>query len=210
MNKQTFKNEKFIDSASGGLLYSLMIVSVMLVSIVYSLVLSIFSLKDQSVLTSDTVTLINYALGPIAISIAIGILRFKKKSGFIAPLFKEKVNTKHLIATFLIFLGLTFGLGELNNYFVLFLNSLGLEISAPTLPNKTPLNVTLVIIFVAIMPAIVEEIAFRGIILSSLKNTGVWFTLIISGVLFSFFHMAPAQTIFQFLVGVIYSYIIIN
>jgi membrane protease YdiL (CAAX protease family) len=76
--------------------------------------------------------------------------------------------------------------------------------------TKTPLNIALVILFVAVMPAIFEEIAFRGIILNSLKNTGFWFSLIVSGVLFSFFHMSPAQTIFQFLVGVIYSYIILS
>jgi uncharacterized membrane protein YidH (DUF202 family) len=111
-----------------------------------------------------------------------------------------------LVITF----GMIFGLSELNNYFVTFLENLGFSLSEVTLPEMTFLNVTLVIIFVCVLPAFFEEIAFRGIILGGLKNGGKIFAILVSGAIFSLFHMSPLQTVYQFIVGVLYALIVLN
>lgn len=196
-----------VSSKDGGFLYTFIVISILLVSVVFSTVLSVIP-DDKSALFSDVKTIISYFLGPIAVCLAIGILRYKSKNETLFALSKN-FNIKPLIATICIFFGLTFSLSNLNEWFVEFLINCGFSVKTPTLPSKTPINVVLVIISVCILPALVEEFAFRHLILRSLSKTGVMFATLISGALFAFFHMSPAQTIYQFLVGSIYSLIII-
>lgn len=58
------------------------------------------------------------------------------------------------------------------------------------------------IVFAAILPAFFEEVIFRGTIASALEgNRNKLASLAISGALFSVFHMNPAQTLHQFVLG---------
>ena len=83
-------------------------------------------------------------------------------------------------------------------------------LSEIVLPEKSILNVVLVVLFVCITPAFFEEIAFRGIILGGLKNGGKIFAILVSGAVFSLFHMSPLQTVYQFIVVVLYAFIVLN
>ncbi len=193
----------------GGYLYSFMVASALLCSLIFSVILTLVSGGDQSVFTLDGVIILNYVIGPIAMLLAIGFLRYKRKSPFMVIELNRKFNKVPAIASILIFIGIFFALSNINTYFVTWLSSLGLEVPAPTLPSKTIGNVVLTIITVCILPAIVEEYAFRGILVNSLKSTGNLFAIIFSGLLFSLFHMSPSQTIYQFIVGSLYSMIIL-
>lgn len=55
----------------------------------------------------------------------------------------------------------------------------------------------------ALLPAIVEELIFRGLILKSLMKYGAAKAVIISALLFLFFHMNPGQTVYQFMLGIV-------
>ena len=56
--------------------------------------------------------------------------------------------------------------------------------------------------FACLLPAICEEVIFRGTIAQSLADSrNKWAVLAISGALFSIFHANPAQTIHQFVLG---------
>ncbi len=209
-NGENKENKSFnITAQDGGFLYSFIITSVLLISIVFSAVLSVLSTQNESIFTSDLTIILGYFLSPIAILIAIGILRYKSKSNIVLTPFSKSFDVKSLIATIFIAFGLMFGLSNLNGLFVEFLKSINLTVSEPSLPSKSVINVILVIISVCVLPAVFEEIAFRGIILKGLSRTGVIFATLISGVLFSLFHMSPAQTVYQFIVGSVYSLIII-
>ncbi len=209
MDNRDKQNLNTITSEDGGFAYSFSVISILLCSIIYSTVLSVIASKDLAVFSSDIVILFNYILSPIAICLAIGILRYKSKKNYIALTLSNNFSVKPMIASLLIGFGLMFGLSKLNELFVGVLSSLGLEVSSPTLPTNTPINVILVIISVCLLPSIFEEFLFRGLILKSLSKTGIIFATLISGALFSIFHMSPAQTIYQFVVGCIYSLIII-
>lgn len=209
MNTNGKKNLNTITAEDGGFAFSFTVISILLISIIYSTVLSVIAGKDLSVFSSDAVLIINYLLSPIAICLAIGILRYKNKKNYISLTLSKRFEFKPFIATFLIGLGLSFGLSELNVIFVNFLSKLGLKVSVPTLPSNTPFNVFAVVLSVCVLPAVFEEFLFRGVILSGLKKTGVVFATLISGGLFSLFHMSPSQTVYQFVVGALYSLIII-
>lgn len=209
MNNRDKQNLNIITAEDGGFAYSFSVIAILLISIIYSTILSVVSVKDATVLSSDIAIILNYILSPIAILLAIGILRYKSKKSHITLTLSKNFSLKPLIASLLIGFGLMFGLSKLNEYFVGFLNGLGLTISTPTLPSSTPINVILVIISVCLLPSIFEEFLFRGLILKSLSKTGILFATLISGGLFSIFHMSPAQTLYQFVVGCLYSLIII-
>lgn len=193
----------------GGYLYSFIVASAILCSLIFSVILTLVSGGEQSVFALDGVIILNYLISPIAMLLAIGFLRYKRKAPFMVKELNRKFNKVTLLASILIFIGINISLSNLNVYFITALESLGLKVSSPLLPSKTIGNVVLTIISVCVLPAIVEEYAFRGILTNSLKSTGNLFAIIISGLLFSLFHMSPAQTIYQFLVGALYSAIII-
>ncbi len=106
--------------------------------------------------------------------------------------------------------GVMFGLGFLNDAFIGFLEKFGYKSAQTVLPPKTPVNVVLAIVCVCIVPAVLEEVLFRGFVLRSLQIKGNSFAIIVSGLLFAVFHMNPAQTLYQLVVGCFYSLIAVK
>lgn len=198
-----------LTAGDSGVLYSFAIISALIISIIFSTAALVASNGDQSIFKTDAVIILNFILSPIAILLAIGVLRLKRNSPIISALDVKSFDKFSLLATILITLGLTFGLAEVNTIFVNALQKLGLEVTAPSLPSLSFGGVLASIVCVCIIPAVVEEVLFRGLILSGLKSTGTAFAIVLSGALFSLFHMSPAQTIYQFIVGVVYAVIMI-
>lgn len=66
------------------------------------------------------------------------------------------------------------------------------------------------LISLVILPAICEELLFRGIILKGLKKHGKAFSILISAIMFSIFHMAISQTVYPLLMGILLGVIMYN
>ena len=210
MNTRKQNSEiKNLSAGDGGVLYSFAVISVLIVSIIFSTVTVALSRGNGGVFLTDAVIIINFILGPIAILLAIGVLRLRRNAPIISTLDYKSFNKFSFLAVILILLGLTFGLSEVNSIFVNALQKLGLKVSAPSLPKFSFGGVLASIVCVCVIPSVVEELLFRGLILSGLKNTGTAFAVVISGALFSLFHMSPAQTVYQFIVGMVYALIVI-
>ena len=79
-----------------------------------------------------------------------------------------------------------------------------LGISLNTLPYKLNTSGYLVsLLSVVILPAVVEELLFRGLIFKGLKPYGKVFSVTISALIFSVYHMSIDQLIYPFLVGLL-------
>ncbi len=63
------------------------------------------------------------------------------------------------------------------------------------------------IISLAILPAIFEEILFRGIIFNGLKHVGKTFSIVTTAIMFAIFHMSFSQTLYPILLGLLFSVI---
>lgn len=63
------------------------------------------------------------------------------------------------------------------------------------------------LIYMCIAAPIAEEILFRGLVLRSLEPYGKGFAVLVSAILFGFFHGSPIQTPFAMLVGLILGYV---
>ena len=62
------------------------------------------------------------------------------------------------------------------------------------------------LILVALLPAILEEIIFRGIVLSNLKNISIKKAACISGLFFALIHMDLQQFLYAFIMGIVFCY----
>ena len=58
---------------------------------------------------------------------------------------------------------------------------------------------------VAVLPALLEETIFRGVLLNGLKDFGNVGAVLLCGAVFSLYHQNPAQTIYQFCCGCAYA-----
>ncbi len=201
-NNSTQKNKLTLYDSS--IFFDFLVLLMLIFSLIYGA--STKNLDENSIV----VKVCSYLCAPLSVVGSIGLLSFKKKQNVVKFLLPKKSETITVVSMLLITFGMSFGLSELNNIFVSFLTELGFTLGEINLPEKSLLNVSLVIIFVCIVPAFFEEIAFRGIILGGLKSGGKIFAILVSGAVFSLFHMSPLQTVYQFIVGVLYAIIVLN
>jgi sodium transport system permease protein len=69
----------------------------------------------------------------------------------------------------------------------------------------------IVLIAMALTPAICEELAFRGFILSGLRHMGhKWRAIIVSSVIFGFTHLMFQQSIGTTLIGIVVGYLAVQ
>ncbi len=73
------------------------------------------------------------------------------------------------------------------------------DISVP----QSPIGILLFYIKIAVVPAIIEEWAFRGVLLKNLLPYGKGGAIIISSLLFGLAHLSPAQAIFTTIFGIL-------
>jgi membrane protease YdiL (CAAX protease family) len=74
----------------------------------------------------------------------------------------------------------------------------------------TPGNLPAAILIVAVLPALVEEICFRGAVLNASKGMSVTSAALINGILFGFIHMNPQQIPYAMFLGVVFSLYVIH
>ena len=79
----------------------------------------------------------------------------------------------------------------------------GFSSDGPRLEMENFGHYVLLVIIMAVMPAIVEELLFRGLILHSFMPFGKIVAIFASSLLFSLFHLNPTQTVYQFFLGMV-------
>lgn len=96
-------------------------------------------------------------------------------------------------------------------FFSAFLGLIGYQTSSVI--TDIPMDgglVFLALFLIAVMPAIFEELIFRGIILESTKKLGTLQACLINGFLFSLFHCNPSQTGYTFVLGAVFAFVAIR
>lgn len=91
------------------------------------------------------------------------------------------------------------------------LNSIGLYPHIPDLPYDNNIaSIIMYTISLSIIPPLVEEFAYRGIVLGSLRQYGDGFAILVSSVLFGLMHANFGQTPFAFIVGLILGFLTVR
>ena len=101
-------------------------------------------------------------------------------------------------------------LSALNGWFLDLLGGLGFEDSGILLPSLDGFGFVGVLIAVALLPAVFEELLFRGVVLKGLSTFGKAGAILLCGALFSLYHQNPAQTLYQFVCGAAFAWVALN
>ena len=80
--------------------------------------------------------------------------------------------------------------------------------AADFLHEMAMLPVLPVLVSIAVLPAVLEEFVFRGLILTNLKNLGIKKAALVSGLFFGFIHLDLQQMPYAFIMGVIFAYMV--
>ena len=130
---------------------------------------------------------------------------FSKTKFFVATKLNKAPNAAHTLwgCASVVFLVLV--MSQVNNLFLDILKEAGLSRPSVSLEN----NVAGLILCACILPAFAEEIVFRGTVAQSLYNCkSQVVAVVVSGALFSVFHANPAQTLHQFVLGMLLTLIV--
>lgn len=194
-----------LNSATGGIAYSAAAFTYFIVLFVVSLILKLTALDSKS----DAYLYISYLVSPAAISLSVfGVLKFRKIS--FKSIVPVKCNPKYFLIAALLIYGLVFALSWVNGVSVKFFELFGYKQreAGSYLPDLSGGKVVLALLVIAVLPALFEELLFRGIILNSCENgAGTVRTVLLVGFCFSLFHASPEQTVYQFITGCAFAFI---
>lgn len=175
----------------------------------------IFSIISSSIFQIVGIQSIEYtnfmssAIGQLITSCILYLVMFVVVK-FISKHKENKVFSKPSIKKILLYILLAcavfFCLNPIVSCFDTLFVSLGFKPSTISY-NLNLINYLISIISLVILPAIVEELLFRGLIFKGLKQNGKFFACFISSLMFSIYHMSIFQTIYPLLFGLVLSVI---
>ncbi len=187
--------QKHTEEKLAGLGFSLALILPSLLALVAVACFTLFDVSENS----DTYLYVSYLLMPLAFCL---ILRQSAVwSGKECPVrsfwSENRCSGKYYALAFVLQCGLL-PLGMLNTAFLEFLGKFGYQNTQISLPSMDGFGFFGVLLVVAVLPAIFEELMFRGLLLRGLKSFGTVGATLLCGALFAFYHQNPAQTIYQF------------
>lgn len=205
-----------LNSASGGLAFSVTTIIYLAVSFIVSIIITVitngvmtkygyanYAEAFEYVKKTDGYIYASYLIAPVAIGLSIfAVLKYKKIH--IKNIVPVKCDYKYYIIAVLMIFGLLFSLGWVNDISVMFFKLFGYEQREATsyFPNLSGAHIIPALLVMAVLPAIMEELLFRGLILNCTENgVGTVRTVFIVGFCFSLFHGSPEQTVYQFISG---------
>lgn len=101
-------------------------------------------------------------------------------------------------------IGLCMLANVINSYFLYFFTEMGWNVpEAPQTMVATPTSLALNLFTMAVLPALLEEMIYRGYILRTLRPYGNFFAVVVSSLLFSLMHGNLRQIPFAFIVGMV-------
>jgi len=184
---------------ASGVAFSLATILPQILAVVF-VILTAKILSDSTQPLPDWYLYFNYLLPQISFALtAFFFLRYTRtpiKTAFE----KQKCPSKYYLVAVCLQIGLL-SLSWLNGWFLEFLGQFGYEDSGILLPSMDGFGFVGVLLVVAALPAIFEEIMFRGVLLSGLRSFGKTGAVLLCGALFAIYHQNPAQTIYQFCCG---------
>ena len=212
-------------SKTGGVSYTVLVIIYLLISVVASAVTGLiansimgkYGYTEMSealdhIQKTDAFIYVNYLLAPIMIATCVLVITKRNKIGF-NQIFPVKCKPKYYLIAVLLIFGLLFSLSNLNGLSVEFFKLFGYEPreSSTYFPNLSGGMIVPAFIVIAIMPAVFEELMFRGLLLNCCENgMGSIRAILVTGFCFSLFHASPEQTVYQFIAGCAFAFIAVR
>lgn len=213
---KTFEEKKGIKKAA--LLSGLSSISVMAIAdfwvIIYYLIMAFFGFtpeRAQAIITEPAVLQVAQIFLSSFMFILPFIIIFKADRRRISDLVSFKKPTGNKTAMFFIGLSFCAFASVASTYCGYFFKRIGIDYNVDLGDNPSGFfGFLLSLISTAIVPALVEEFACRGLILGLLRKFGDGFAVLVSAILFGLMHGNFDQMPFAFMVGLALGYIVVK
>ncbi|MBR0415022.1 MAG: CPBP family intramembrane metalloprotease [Clostridia bacterium] len=139
------------------------------------------------------------------------LIRLKDKEVRFFPF--KKMKPKRALLCIPIGLTICIGANIIVNLIITLFESFGLELSQQSdslAKPQTAFALVISLVSTAVMPALLEEFAIRGVILQPARKYGMAFAIISSSVIFGVMHGNLIQAPFAFMVGVCFAFLAIK
>ncbi len=181
----------------------LLLIYLCLVPFAVPFIIKILGIHFKNVASLSTFLMI---LTPVICSFLPGILYFAATNENIKETLKlNKLSVKNF---FLIVL-MAFLIQPVANFIAMITSFIFPNNVADIMETISSVPVWVFILVSAILPAVFEELIFRGIILSGCHELGTVKSAFVSGLFFGIMHLDPHQFIYAFLIGIIFSVFVI-
>lgn len=185
---------------ASGLAYSAAIIFLYVLSLIFSILLGAAGIDLSGKAKPDWYIYLSYLMPQAALFLAAVVYFAWLKRPVKAAIREQKCHPKYFLVAIVLQAGLL-SLSSLNDIFIGFLERFGYEQSTLLLPDLDGFGLIATIFCVAVLPALLEEILFRGILLRGLQSFGALASVLLCGGLFALYHQNPVQTIYQFACG---------
>ncbi len=191
------KNVKLLSVSDGGFAFAIMICAYIFISFIGQAVAgAIFGVK------SVAYTAVCSLFSALAMVLAVLYFTLYKKVEFKTFSGINKFKPISLLLAILLSFGMFFGLGFINDLFAGIFKSWGLNVSGVSIPLDNAFHLILFSVLFALIPAVIEEVFFRGLILTSLKGVKTVFAVTAVSVIFALYHCSVSQLVYQLIYGV--------
>ncbi len=152
---------------------------------------------------------LSYLVAPVGFMLTAAWYFYYTKEPIKEFVKEQKCAPKYYLLAFLLQVGLLC-LSELNALFLQFLERFGYQNAELILPSMEGKGFFGVLLAVALLPAIFEELFFRGILLRETKGFSAWGRILLCGGLFALYHQNPAQTVYQLICGICFALVAVR
>ncbi len=194
---------------ASGLTFTLATAGLVLLSFAFMLLLGITGLSAEEIEGKDWYLYCSFLLSPLAFAlVAVFVFRWTK-TPVLQELKGQKCAPKYFLIAFLLQVGLL-SLSKLNEWFLDWLSRFGYTDTPILLPSLDGAGIIGVLLAVAVLPALFEELIFRGLLLKGMRSFGTAGAVLLSGALFALYHQNPAQTLYQFCCGAAFALVAVR
>ncbi len=195
---------------ASGVAYSASVMIFLALSIIFSIALGAAGIViEENAAKPNWYIYANYLLPQISLFLVAALYFAWLKRPVKQAVKEQKCHPKYFLLAVLLQIGLL-SLGTLNDIFLRFLERFGYRPTTLLLPNLDGFGLIATIFCVALLPALFEELFFRGILLKGLRGFGTVGSIFLCGALFSLYHQSPVQTVYQFVCGVAFAFMTIR
>ena len=188
-----------LGAKGSGIAFSTAVTLNLAISLLVSIIITIFKLGG-----SEAESYLALVTSPIAIAVTLTLAVTVAKQP-IKKLLPVKTRPKYYLIGLLIVFGALFSLSWVNEYVIKLFELMGYTRRESFLPDVSGWKVVPVLLTVAVIPAFMEEILFRGIILNNgEEELGTVRIVLLSGFCFSLYHGSVEQTAYQFIIGCLF------
>ncbi len=193
-----------------GVLFGATIIATLLIQVILVLALGktqYYSLFDSSCIFQNSFNVLAVHIASMLIPYSILALILKKR--FVSPLIPaKKIKAVKTCAWVSFGMGLCIGANYVTNGVIELFKAWGYKLTQTEYEKPdSALAVLVVLVATAIVPAIIEEFAFRCSVMGILRGRGKFFAVLASSIIFGLMHGNVIQFVFALLVGLVLGYI---